>query len=96
MERLGLWGEGTAFKSFEQLYETVRKKGLGECYQQCCIGPVTVVMCVVQTILVNCISSMRKNFMQLSNIYAIISTSDLVCLIVMYVGTSELHFFSPP
>ena len=30
MERLGLWGEGTAFKSFEQLYETVKKKGLGK------------------------------------------------------------------
>ena len=30
MERLGLWGDGAAFKSFEQFLDTVHKKGLGE------------------------------------------------------------------
>ena len=46
---------------------------------------------LIQMILVNCISSMRREF------YAIISTSTsyFVGLIVMYVGTSELHFCSP-
>ena len=44
---------------------------------------------ILQTILVNCISSVQKE------LYAIISTSYFVSLIVMYVGTSELHFCSP-
>jgi hypothetical protein len=30
MERLGLWGPGCAFKSFEHFHDTVRHKGLGE------------------------------------------------------------------
>lgn len=29
MQRLGLWGEGAAFRSFEVFLETVQKKGLG-------------------------------------------------------------------
>lgn len=29
MERLGLWGDGAPFKSFEQFLETVHRKGLG-------------------------------------------------------------------
>ena len=29
MERLGLWGEGAPFRSFEQFLDTVHKKGLG-------------------------------------------------------------------
>ncbi|EDO43448.1 predicted protein, partial [Nematostella vectensis] len=29
MERLGLWGEGTAFKSFESFLESITKRGLG-------------------------------------------------------------------
>ena len=30
MERLGLWGEGATFKSFEQFIDTVQRKGLGK------------------------------------------------------------------
>lgn len=30
MERLGLWGDGAAFRSFEQFLDTVHRKGLGE------------------------------------------------------------------
>ena len=46
----------------------------------------------VQTILVNCTSSVQKDFMQLSNICNL-SVLTFVGLIVMhmYVGTSELH-----
>ena len=29
MERLGLWGEGAPFRSFEKFLETVQRKGLG-------------------------------------------------------------------
>ena len=29
MERLGLWGDGAAFKNFEKFYDTVQSKGLG-------------------------------------------------------------------
>lgn len=29
MERLGLWGDGAAFKSFDDFLSTVHKKGLG-------------------------------------------------------------------
>ncbi|XP_025103699.1 protein FORGETTER 1-like [Pomacea canaliculata] len=29
MERLGLWGDGAPFQSFEQFFETVHRKGLG-------------------------------------------------------------------
>ena len=36
------------------------------------------------TISVNCITSVPKDFMQLTNIYAIISTSHFMGLIVMY------------
>ena len=49
---------------------------------------------MIQMILVNCISSMRKNFMQLSNI-CIYQYFIFGGLIVMYVGTSELNFCSP-
>lgn len=30
MERLGLWGDGAPFQSFEQFFETVHRKGLGQ------------------------------------------------------------------
>ena len=30
MERLGLWGDGATFKSFEQFIDTVQRKGLGK------------------------------------------------------------------
>ena len=30
MERLGLWGEGTAFKSFETFLDSINRRGLGE------------------------------------------------------------------
>ena len=30
MERLGLWGDGAVFSSFEEFLDTVQKKGLGE------------------------------------------------------------------
>ena len=30
MERMGLWGDGAAFKSFDQFLETVHRKGLGK------------------------------------------------------------------
>ena len=30
MERLGLWGEGAGFKSFEVFLDTVHRKGLGK------------------------------------------------------------------
>ena len=30
MERLGLWGEGAPYKSFEQFLVSVQKKGLGK------------------------------------------------------------------
>lgn len=30
MERMGLWGDGAPFRSFEQFIDTVQKKGLGE------------------------------------------------------------------
>ena len=29
MERLGLWGDGAAFKSFQEFLDTIHKKGLG-------------------------------------------------------------------
>ncbi|ELU02275.1 hypothetical protein CAPTEDRAFT_182178 [Capitella teleta] len=29
MERLGLWGQGAAFKNFEKFYDTIQSKGLG-------------------------------------------------------------------
>ena len=29
MERLGLWGEGAPFRSFEQFLDSVHRKGLG-------------------------------------------------------------------
>ena len=29
MERLGLWGDGTPFKSFETFLEGITKRGLG-------------------------------------------------------------------
>ena len=29
MERLGLWGEGMAFKSFESFLESITRRGLG-------------------------------------------------------------------
>jgi len=29
MERLGLWGEGAMFRSFDVFLDTVQKKGLG-------------------------------------------------------------------
>lgn len=29
MERLGLWGEGAPFKTFEQFLDSVQRKGLG-------------------------------------------------------------------
>ena len=29
MERLGLWGEGAMFRSFDLFLDTVQKKGLG-------------------------------------------------------------------
>jgi len=29
MERLGLWGDGAMFSSFEEFLDTVQKKGLG-------------------------------------------------------------------
>lgn len=29
MERLGLWGEGATFQTFEDFLSTVQKKGLG-------------------------------------------------------------------
>ena len=30
MERMGLWGDGAPFKTFERFLDTVHKKGLGE------------------------------------------------------------------
>ena len=30
MERMGLWGDGAPFKSFDQFISTVEKKGLGK------------------------------------------------------------------
>ena len=30
MERLGLWGDGTAFKSFESFLTSITKRGLGK------------------------------------------------------------------
>jgi len=30
MERLGLWGEGAVFSSFDAFLDTVQKKGLGK------------------------------------------------------------------
>jgi len=30
MERLGLWGDGAAFRSFDDFLTTVQKKGLGK------------------------------------------------------------------
>ena len=30
MERLGLWGEGTAFKTFDSFLEGITKRGLGK------------------------------------------------------------------
>ena len=34
MERLGLWGEGTAFKSFDSFLASITKRGLGETFQK--------------------------------------------------------------
>ena len=31
MERLGLWGDGATFKSFEEFIDIVQRKGLGKC-----------------------------------------------------------------
>jgi len=31
MERLGLWGDGAMFSSFETFLDTTQKKGLGTC-----------------------------------------------------------------
>ena len=33
MERLGLWGDGTAFKSFEAFLTSITKRGLGKVYE---------------------------------------------------------------
>ena len=30
MERMGLWGDGAPFKTFERFLDTVHKKGLGK------------------------------------------------------------------
>ena len=30
MERLGLWGDGTAFKSFDSFLTSITKRGLGK------------------------------------------------------------------
>ena len=30
MERLGLWGDGTAFKSFDSFLASITKRGLGK------------------------------------------------------------------
>ena len=30
MERMGLWGEATAFNSYEAFLDTIQKKGLGK------------------------------------------------------------------
>ena len=32
MERLGLWGDGTAFKSFDSFLASITKRGLGKWY----------------------------------------------------------------
>ena len=37
MERLGLWGEGATFKSFEEFIDIVQRKGLGESFS-CLLG----------------------------------------------------------
>ena len=35
MERMGLWGDGAPFKTFERFLDTVHKKGLGELFKKC-------------------------------------------------------------
>jgi len=30
MERMGLWGESSAFQTYEEFLDTIQKKGLGE------------------------------------------------------------------
>ena len=34
MERMGLWGEGAPFKSFDEFIQTVQRKGLGKLYSE--------------------------------------------------------------
>ena len=42
MERLGLWGNGTAFKSFESFLTSISKRGLGKVYSSAKVVQVTI------------------------------------------------------
>ena len=49
MERLGLWGDGTAFKSFDSFLASITKRGLGKWHSfQPRIRPVSLLSLIVR------------------------------------------------